>query len=275
MGFLPINLAGVKPIEEFVYPPGDYLLQIKDAKCQSTKDGHGFRFVIRSTILQGPGASLELQNKPYTHSFVMQGSDAQKTETVKQFFRTFCDACGVGQQIDQAGGQIAEEWFTGKTYIAWISVRDGFFNAGKIRPANAWTYGGQTAAPTAPVPQPGMLTPMPGVQPPIPQQLPPQQAVAPQPQQMVQQPVQPPMQQYQQPVQPPMQPQQMVQQPPQQMMQPPVQQPVAGAPAAMIPTPAGPPQMTGNGQPGVPAPAAQPGFPAPPPPASIPGQGQG
>lgn len=252
MGFLPVNVAGVAPAEDFTYPAGEYLFQIKEAKVEPTKDGQGFRLVIKTTILMGPGTSLDLQGKPFTHSFAL-------TDKSRMFLVQFAQACGLQQQIDQAGGQIAEEWFIAKQYTAVLVQKDGYTNPTKIRPANAWTHGGAAGQPAAPqigVPQPGLLQPMPG-QPQQPQQAP-ATALAAQPQPQSQ----PQPQQYQIPT--PQAPPTHPFQAPSNGQQP-AQQPQGGF--AAPPQPQQQFQQPAQAQP-------QAGFPAPPPPGQIPGQGQ-
>lgn len=268
MGFLPINVAGVAPAEDFVYPAGEYILQVdpQGVKVQPTKDGQGFRMVVKSKIVMGPNASLDLQGKPFTHSFPL-------TENSRMFVVQFAHACGLEAQIAQNGGNIAEEWFPGRQYVAFVSQKDGYFNASKIRPLDAWTHGGIAGQPAAGPQGVG------GAQPTLLQPMPSAPVAAPQaPQQFVQQPGQ------QQLVQPG-QPQQFVQPQPGQGFVPGQPQP------PQMPTPQMPPQQQfvqpqqmqqpqqfvqpgTNGapqaQPGLPAPQA--GMPAPPPPGQIPGQ---
>lgn len=246
MGFLPINVGGVKPADDFNYPAGEYILQCVEAKAEPTKDGTGYRFIIKSKIVMGPGPSRDMQNKPITHSYAL-------TEKSRPFLVRAAIACGVTQeQINAAGGQIDTDWFVNKQYVVRISMRDQYTNVDRERPLAAWTHGGiasqPAATPQAGVAQPGLLQAMPGAVP--------QQQMAPPQQQYQQPPMQQPMAQPQ--MAPQGQPQ--YQQP---MQQPPMQQPQMapqGAPMQQpgLPVPQGPPQG-GNAQPAV-------GMPAPPPP---------
>ena len=176
MPFIPVDLNGITAIEDFSYPPGEYMMQIKEVKTQPTKDGQGHRLVISSQIMMGPGTSVDLQGKPFTHGYNLQGSTPEKSVTVKRFLRKFIDACGLGQMVDQNGGQLAEEWFPGKQYVCLITMKDGYTNVGKERSAAEWTHGTATPAAAA---QPSTMQPMAAPQMAAPQMAAP--AAAPQP----------------------------------------------------------------------------------------------
>jgi hypothetical protein len=163
MSFLPINVANVKPADDFNYPAGEYILQVKEAKIEPTKDGTGYRFIMKSGIVMGPGPSLEMQNKPLTHSYAL-------TEKSRPFVVRAALACGVTQQqIDAAGGQIDTEWFNSKQYVVRVSMRDNYTNVDRERPLTDWAHGGvagqPAAAPAAGMAQPGLLAAMPGAAP--------------------------------------------------------------------------------------------------------------
>jgi len=254
MSFLPINVAGVAPAQDFAYPAGEYILRVKEVKVEPTKNGQGFRLLVKSEILMGPGPSLDLQNKPFTHSFAL-------TENSRMFLVQFAEACGLRAQIDQSGGQIAEEWFPGCQYLAFISQKDGYFNATKLRSIDAWTHSGgaqQPGNPQAGVAQPGLLQPMPA----RPQMQSQQQMPAPQAQ--IPTPQAPPQQGYapagngQQQGQYQQQQQGQYQQQPQQPQQQQQFQPQGGYAAPPVPQQPQQPQV---------------GYAAPPPPGQIPGQG--
>lgn len=241
MGFLPVNVAGVSAAADLVYPAGEYILENQTAVIEPTKKGDGFRFILKSKIVMGPGPSLDLQNKPVTHSYAL-------TEKSRPFLLRMALAAGIPQQqIDAAGGQIDSDWFVQKQYVVRISQRDSYQNIDRERPLAAWTHGGMAgqpaAAPQGMAPQSGLLQAMPSQ--PAPQMAQPQMAppmaqpqMAPQPAPMAQPQMAPPA--LSTPMAPPVaQPQpQQFQQPqmappavPQQVAQPAPQQPAVGMPA--------------------------------------------
>jgi hypothetical protein len=249
MGFLPINVQNVEAVQDFVYPVGDYLFQIVEIGNGTSKDGTKHSLDIKTKILAGPNATMQMEGKPYTHRLWLEGKDAKATEFMHGKIKQFYHMCGLEQMIVQSGGQLATEWLQDRCFIGNLFLnKEGFVNMNKIRPADAWTHG--QAQQGAPAPQSSLLQPMPAAAPPAVAQ--PQAPVA------------------QAPVAPA----------PQQYAAPPAQQyapPVAAQP--QIPAPAAPPQyappVAGNGQQQYAAPQ-QPavGMPAPPPPGQIPGQGQ-
>lgn len=239
MGFLPINVAGVDAATKLTYPPGQYAFKVQKVEVKPTKDGTAQRFVVESVILMGPGQSIEMQNKKFTTGFML-------SEAARPFLVAFITACGLKNQVDAAGGQIAEEWFAGRQWVADLVEKNGFPNPENFMPFEAFGQGNGAALPAPP--QSNLMQPMPT-----------QQAAAPAPQYAQQAP------QYAQ------QPQYAAPQAPQQ---PAYQAPFQG----QLPQ-----QPQYAQQPGIPAPMAPPqqgyqqpvaGMPAPPPPGMIPGQGQ-
>ena len=270
MGFLPINVAGVAPADDFNYPAGEYILSVKEAKMEPTKDGTGNRLVIKTNIIMGPNSSLEMQNKPLTHSYYL-------SEKSRPFLMRFALAAGVTQeQIAASGGQLDTDWFTGKQYMARISMKNEYTNVDRERPLAAWTHGGiagQPAAAPAGAPPASLLNPLPTAAPPMaapPVAAPPQNAFNPtaaypatygQPQPAA--PVAPV-------AQAPMQQQAVA--PQQQVAPPPMAAPPAAAPTAFQQPPGVAPPTAGVPMPVAPPAVAQPaaapvaGLPAPPPP---------
>jgi hypothetical protein len=281
MAFLPVNVAGVAPASNLTYPPGDYLLRVKEAIVEPTKDGKAYKMTIKSLIEAGPNASVEFNGKPVTHW-------ASLSDKARPFLVRLFVACGITLDfIAQNQGNLDNDWLVGRQYVAKLSIKDDNQNVGNYRAVQEWQHTGtqQAQNPAGAPGAPGVQMPQSGIMQGLPQMQ--QQAYAPpqQPNQVVQPPPQgqfnaqqppqggmlaqqaalPPQQMapqqgfQQQQTAPPQQVYQQQAAPPQQA-QPPVQQSglptVAGAPQGQGQPPQGqlPPQQT---QPaGLPAPAA-------------------
>jgi hypothetical protein len=232
MAYLPVNVAGVAPATSLTYPPGDYLLRVKEAIVEPTKDGKSYKMTIKSLIEAGPNASVEYNGKPVTHW-------ASLSDKARPFLVRLFVACGIGLDfIAQNQGNLDNDWLVGRQYVAKLSIKDDNQNVGNYRVAEEWKHSGTSNAqnPAGAPGTPGVQMPQSGIMQSLPSTQPPQQAYAAAPQQAF---TQPPQQQFQQQQVPPQQQQFQQQQPPQQVQQQQVQQPPQQQQAFAQPPPQG------------------------------------
>ena len=179
--FLPVDLAGTKPLTDLTFPPGDYLLEItKVESIQTKKEGRPLFQTHNKVIMVSPGIDEDTVGAPIRGGYLLD------IDMGKRSLMRLIVACGFHEsQINQ---HFDMNQLVGKQYVAQIGERNGFPNLSRERPASEWAggvAGAPAGAPMNQAPQSSLLQNV--AQPAQPEQVQQAQAAAAPPQQQVQQ----------------------------------------------------------------------------------------